>query len=236
MIKSFKLFFHYFIESIKEIKNNFKLYLIYVVALCAISIVQIALDTMFYKDDLLFRFFSKTLFSIIPLLVLSKILYVIKIRNFGLGDYGTVVWRFILYNFYYFSLLILSLSLYVLAATYAGTLVDLQMGFLLTSFLLAPFIYVVLFFSLTPYVAVFNDEDEPVFVKSRNLSSKNIFLVILNHLFSLIIPLAMSSILLINDKYLKIAVSIIFSVPEAIFAILMVLTTTKIYMYLTERD
>lgn len=235
-MKNVKIFTHYFSESLKEISENFKIYYIYIIALCIVSIIQISLDSMFSKEDIILRFLSKTLFSFVPLLILSKILYVIKIRNFGLGEYGSVVWRFILFNFYYFSLLLLSLGLYVVTATFAGTLINIEMGYLLASFMLAPFVYVVIYFSLTPYVAVFNDEGGPVFAKSRLLSSKNIYLVIINHIISLIVPILMSSILLIDKKNLKIAVAIALSFPEAVFAILMVLTSTKIYMYLNDRE
>ena len=235
-MKTGKLFYYYFKESLKEVRENFKIYLIYIIALTLVSIIQIPVDSFFSAEDIALKFFSKTLFSLVPLLILSKILYVIKIRNFGLGDYVTVVWRYILYNFYYFSLLLMSLGIYVVFATFMSTLLNFEAGFLITAFLLLPFIYVVIFFSLSPYVAVFNDDEESVFEKSKSLASKNILLVIVNHIFSLIIPILTSIIFLINNKNIKIALVLISSVPEAIFTILMVLTTTKIYMYLTERD
>lgn len=236
MKASVKLFFHYFTESIKEVRDNFKIYFVYIVGLCLVSMVQISFDTFFLKDDVALRFVSKILFSMVPLLILSKILYVIKIRHFGMAEYGRVMWRYILYTFYYFSILLLSLSIYVSAAVFAGSRFGMQNGYLMASFLLIPFIYVVIYYSLSPYVAVFNDEEEPVFASSKLLSSKSILLVIINHLYSFTLPLILSSVLLIENAYIKFATAFIFSIPEAIFAILMVLTTTKIYMYLTTRD
>ncbi|MFA6237939.1 MAG: hypothetical protein WC635_11465 [Bacteriovorax sp.] len=234
-MKSIKLFLYYFSESFKEIRGNVKLYMVYILGLCLVSLVQNTFDLVIAKDEMVLRLVSKILFSMVPLLILSKILYVIKIRNFGMAEYGKVLWRFILYNFYYFSLIFLAVAVYFLAATFAGTLVSVRSGFIITSFLLSPLIYIVIFYSLSPYVAVFNDEDESVFAISRSLSSKDIPLVVFNHLFSLTIPLLASSVLLINNPVWKFSAALVFSIPEAIFSILVVLTTAKIYMYLTER-
>ncbi|MBC7540364.1 MAG: hypothetical protein H7281_16190 [Bacteriovorax sp.] len=237
MINSLNLFFYYLNESIKEIKNNFKIYLIYIFSLCLASVVQNGLDLIFSKNELILRIISKVLFSIVPILILSKILYVIKIRNFGVGEYRKIVLRFLLYNFYYFVLVLLAAALYFIPAMIASTIITMRSGFLMTLFLLVPLVYIMIFYSMSPFIAVFDDENIlNVFSQSKKLTSKNIFLVIINHLCSLLIPGFFSLIILINNSLLKFSLALIVSVPEAIFSILMILTTTKIYLYLIEKE
>lgn len=223
-------------ESYKEIKHNFKIYLIYIFSLCMASFVQNGLDLIFSKDEITLRIISKVLFSLVPLLILSKLLYVMKIRHFGNGEYSKVFWRFLLYNFYYFVLVLLAASLYLLPAMFASSIITMRAGFLITSFLLIPLIYIMLYYSLSPFVAVFDDEGGPVFSKSKKISSNNIFLVIINHLCSLLIPGLFSSIILINNSLLKFSLALIISAPEAIFSILMILTTSRIYLHLIEKE
>jgi hypothetical protein len=236
MINSLKLFFYYLNESLNEIKNNFKIYLIYIFSLCTASIVQNGLDLIFSKDEIILRIISKVLFSIAPLLILSKLLYVMKIRHFGNGEYSKVFWRFLLYNFYYFVLVLLAAALYLLPAMFAASIITMRAGFIMTSFLLIPLFYIMLYYSLSPFVAVFDNEENSVFSKSKRFSSRNIFLVIINHLCSLLIPGIFYSIILINNSLLKFSMALIISVPEAIFSILMILTTSRIYLHLIEKE
>ncbi|MDD4975024.1 MAG: hypothetical protein PHY93_11770 [Bacteriovorax sp.] len=200
------------------------------------SVVQNGLDLIFSKDEIILRIISKVLFSLVPLLILSKLLYVMKIRHFGNGEYSKVFWRFLLYNFYYFVLVLLAASLYLLPAIFASSIMTMRTGFLMTSFLLIPLIYIMLYYSLSPFVAVFDDEGGSIFSKSKIISSSNIFLVIINHLCSLLIPGLFSSIILINNSLLKFSLALLISVPEAIFSILMILTTSRIYLYLIEKE
>jgi len=237
MIKSAKLFYYYLNDSLRELKNNFKIYLVYILSLCLVAVVQNGLDLTFPKDAIVLRIISKILFSIVPILILSKILYVIKIRHFGVGEYGRVLWRFLLYNFYYFFLVLVAASLYFFSAMIVGSMTTMETGALVTSFLLAPFFYVIIFYSLSPIVAVFYDEQfVDVFSQSRKLTRKNMFLVIVNHLISLLIPVIFSSILLVDNPILKFSLGLVLSVPEAIMSILMLLTTTRICLYLSELE
>lgn len=237
MMTSTKLFNHYFNESVREFKSNFKIYLVYVFSLCIVSLVQNGVDLFFLKNDVGLKIISKIIFSIVPILILSKILYVIKIRQSGTGEYGEVVWNFLRYNLYYFFLVFFGASLYFSTAVFASSFVSLKLGFLVASFLLAPLIYIMIFYSLSPFAAVFNDESKTsAFLKSKELTQKNIPLVIVNHLISLIAPILFSLGILISNSKLKFLVGVVTSVPEATVSILLILTTTKIYFHLYDNN
>lgn len=236
MMKSLQLFYYYLNESIKEFRGSLKIYFTYALGLCLVSVVQNGIEFYLPKEATLLRIFSKILFSIISMLILSKILYVIKIRHFGIGEYGSVLWRFLLYNFYYFFLILLGVGVYLLTATIVGATFSIKFGFLATSFLLIPVIYAMIYYSLTPIVAVFDDDHSGVFSESQKLSSKNISLVIVNHLCSFIFPAIFYLLYLIENSTLKFSLSVFFAIPEAVVSILMILTTSRIYLHLTEQD
>ena len=237
MSASIKQFAYYVSESFNEFKNNLKIYLIYAFSLCLVSIIQNGFDLIFTKNEMMLRIASKILFSVIPILIFSKILYVIKIRRSGLGEYGEVLWKFMLYNFYYFFLVAASASLYFILVIILSAFIGMQLSFFASTFMLAPMIYVMIFFSISPFVAVFDDESSnEVFARSKKISNRNISLVIINHLSSLLVPIIFSSLILIENPVLKLSVAILSSVPESIFSILMILTTARIYQHLIDRE
>ena len=237
MLKSVQLFLYYFNEALSDIKNNFKIYFIYIITLCFVSIVQNCLDYYVIKDILILKIISKTLFSIVPILILCKILYVIKIRHLGIAEYGQVIWNFLIYNIYYFFLLLIAALLYFFSAMGLGSVFTMKIGFISASFLLIPLFYIMIYYSLSPFVAVFETEEVTnVFSKSKMLSGKNIYLVIINHICSLLIPGFFSLSMLITNPQIKFITSLAFSIPEGIFSILMILTTAKIYIYLKEKE
>ncbi len=103
---------------------------------------------------------------------------------------------------------------------------------------IAAFFYFLIFYSLTPFVAVFAENRSVSFFKlSKTLTKKNILLVVLNHFFAW-----MPNLLYIAYNALKISPdtrsTIILSTaaPEAFFQMIAALTTVKIYFYLLNVD
>jgi hypothetical protein len=92
-----------------------------------------------------------------------------------------------------------------------------------------------IFYSLTPLVAVFSEDDETSFFKqSKKISSKNLLLIIINHLFALALPMSYLLIVFVKDEKLKLILSGVLSVPVALGVILTTLTSAKIYFFLSE--
>lgn len=238
MIKSLKRFAHYFSDSKKEFESNSKLYLPYVLFFVAISIVKTIVDTRLAEDALWPRVISQFLFSGIPILVLSKILYIIKVRLDGSAEYSEVLVRNILYSSYYFCMVMVTGMLYPLGVLLLieSHLIDVQGSFFVALPLLAPVLYVVMFYSLSPIVAVFEDGRGVLetFKRSRSLTKRDILLVFLSHLSSLVVPGFFGTLIHFTEAKWKVALGAALSVPEATLTIVILLTTIRIYTHLIE--
>ncbi len=237
MIRSLGRFAHYLNESRKDFQSSSKIYSLYIVFFIMISIVQTIADTYIPQKQWWPRVLSQFLFSGIPILVLSKILYIVKVRMDGTAEYKEVLAKNILYSSYYFCMAMLAALIYPLSV-----LLMLEINFtdnvtalILGMPLLAPFFYVVMFYSLSPLVAVF-EERGPVetFKRSRELTRKDILLVFINHLCALVIPSLFGLVLYVADLKWKFGLRVLLSIPEAILTIVFLLTTIKIYTYLSE--
>jgi len=240
MNKSFKLYWFYFFESLNAFRSDSKLYFAYIVSLSLVSMLQNGMDIMFSKDKIILRIISKLLFSIIPIMILSKILYVIKIRHFGLDDYKRVLWQFWRYSFIYFALISLAFCFYFISSLLVAKIfpeIKLPQALAYMSFLLLPVIYMMIFYSLSPFVAVFEDDlSDGVLFISKKLSKKALGLVVTNHIVSLFAPIIFSLVIMINNPLFKFYTALILSIPEAILSVLMILTTSRIYLYLKQID
>lgn len=237
MNKSAKLFYDFFVQSLDELKKNFKIYLMYFICLILVFIVQYILEIVYFKDDFILKIISKILFSIIPILISSKILYIIKIRQTGIGEYKTIVWRYLTYNIYYFCLVLLSAALYFYSTVLISSDFSIQSSLMITLPILSPLLYIMIYFSFSPFVAVFEDGNViEIFSKSKLISSRKIVLVIINHLFSLFFPILFSMNMMLESmklKFLSTYYSILF---EAAFSILTILTSSKVYFYLLDLE
>lgn len=237
MKSTFKLFWFYLTESFNEVRNNLNIFGIYILGLAAVSMVSNLTDFFYTKNDQAIKFMAKILFSLIPFLILSKILYVMKIRISGLGEYWQVLRNFLWYNILYFALVGLGLLIYFLPAFIIVQLTQTKMAFYWTLFLLVPFVYFLIFYSLMPFVAVFEDDtSKNYFSESKKLTKNNIALVVVNHIFSLL-----PHVFFFTQDFIKIPAwrfsSIFFiSFPEAVFSLVMTITTVKIYYYLLNSE
>ena len=221
-------------ESFIEIIRNLKFFLVYIATLSVIYFVQELFDSNLTNAGRGVQFLSRLLFSAIPLIVQSKILYIIKIRHSGSGEYKALLKRYFLYSIYYFLVLFAVLVFFVTLQLIFHS-PKYHTDILSFIFLLSSVLYIMIFYALTPLVAVFSEDDETSFFKqSKKISSKNILLIIINHLFALALPMSYLLIVFVKDEKLKLILSGVLSVPVALGVMLTTLTSAKIYFYLSE--
>ena len=203
--------------------------------LAIVSFLRRIIEIYLPFDILSMKIMSEILFSFVPILISSKILYVLKIRQNGMGEYNTILKQYFIYNFCYFSVALVCLSFYL--SIFYIVLEDnsLLMTFLMTMFFIFPLVYVMIYFSLSPIVAIFEETTfKESFIQSRNLTKKNVGLVLINHLAALFPPIAFLGLGLIKSDEYTILISFIFAIPESMLIILTVLTTVRVYLYLNE--
>jgi hypothetical protein len=221
-------------ESFSEIIRNLKFFLIYVATLALIYFTQEVCDTYLISAGKGIQLLSRILFSAVPLIVQSKILYIIKIRHSGEGEYKTLLKRYFLYSVYYF-LVLFSIMMFFGVIELIFHNVQLRTDLLSFIFLIASVFYIMIFYALTPLVAVFSEDTETsYFRQSKKISSKNIMLIIINHLFALALPMSYLLIVFVKDENLKLILSGVLSIPVALGVMLTTLTSAKIYFYLSE--
>ena len=239
MINSFKRFIHYVADSRNDFESNLKIYSLYIIFFVAISIVQTIADSFIPDKQWWAKVASKFLFSGIPVLVLSKILYIVKVRMDGTAEYSEVLIKNMLFSGYYFCMVMMAGLLYPAAVVYlteAG-MTDVQTGLIVSLPLLGPFFYVIILYSLSPYVAVFEEKGFiDTFRRSRDLTRKDILLVFSNHLCSLIVPSFFGSMMYTVEAKWRLGLGVLLSVPEAVLTIIFLLTSIKIYIYLRDLD
>ncbi len=237
MKETFKLYFSYLKESFLEVKNNLSIFGIYILGLVAVIIVNHYVDQTYAKSSEL-KIVGKILFSLVPILIISKLLYVMKIRISGSGDYRTVMANFLVFNILYSGLVLIGLLLYLVPAFVLHYWLKSNLMFLWASLFIIPFLYFLIFYSLTPFIAVFEENRlESFFKQSRALTRKNILMVVLNHFFAWL-----PNVLYIAHNYFNVLpetrsiIVLSTAVPEAVFQLVTIITTVKIYFYLLNLD
>lgn len=228
------IFFQQVEESFSEIIRNLKFFLIYIATLAIIYFTQEVFDGYLLNAGKGIQLLSRILFSAVPLIVQSKILYIIKIRHSGEGHYQTLLKRYFLYSLYYFFILFAIMMFFGVVELLFHT-PQLHTDIVSFVFLIISVFYVMIFYALTPLVAVFSEDSETNYFKqSKKISSKNILLIIINHLFALALPMSYLLVVFIKDEKLKLILSGVLSVPVALGVMLTTLTSAKIYFYLSE--
>ncbi len=236
-MNSLKFFIYNFKESFYEIKNNSKIYFSFIALLALVSLSRRLIETYLPSDIYAIKIVSEILFSFIPIFIVSKILYIIKIRQNGFGEYKIVVLRYFIYNFCYFSITLLCLMFYLGIFYFVTLNHSLPFTIFSTLVCLLPLIYVMIYFSLSPIVAIFEDISfQEVFRQSQNITKKRTSLVLINHLVALALPISFLSLSLLKNQEITILISAFLAIPEALLTILIVLTTVRVYLYLSEID
>jgi|GEM_PF-748196 len=232
------LFFHFVKDAIREVENNFGIYSFYVLVLTLSTVIPNLLNFYFKTDDPALAIISKLVFSIVPLLIVSKIIYVLKIRSTGVGDFGKTFFAYFLYSILYFIIFLICALFFSLPA-YMSTLMNSMPMLVLSALGLIPVCYLIVFYSLTPIVAAIESDSEKEFSyfgQSKLLTKRNVWLVAMNQFFAVVIFLLTTSVFLIKDPGVKIAVSVAVALLDAIFTVVLTLTSVKIYFYLSDME
>jgi len=236
--KTADLFFHFIKDALREVENNFGIYSLYVLILTLSTAISNLLNFYFRIDDPTLPIISKLVFSIVPLLIVSKIIYVFKIRNIGIGDFTKTFFAYFLFSILYF-IIFLVCALFFSLPAYMSALMNSMPMLVLSALGLIPVCYLIIFYSLTPVVAALECDSEKeinYFRQSKFLTKRNIWLVAMNQFFAVMIFLITTSVFLIKDPGVKIAVSVTVALLDAIFTVVLTMTSVKIYFYLNDLE
>lgn len=237
MIGSLKYFGYFFRESLEEVRSNLNIFAVYIGGLFLVSIISNFIDFFFLPADLSIKILSKFLFSMVPILVLAKLLYVMKIRISALGEYSQVLLSFLFYNILYLFITMLAFALYLVPSTTMLYATGDRFAYAYMLFLLFPLIYIMIYYSLTPFVAVFEESGLlQTFKTSYKLTRRDVLLVLVNHLFALSPHLCTPLINAITMPAAKFSAIITLGLVESVLAIVMTITTVKIFFHLINLD
>jgi hypothetical protein len=205
-----KLFGSFAKSGALDVLENKKLYLRAFLALILITNLE-TLGPFFgiipESNAFIFLTIAATLGTFI---VLSQIVLIQKKIHGGVGELKYFVPTFLLYNLYYSFLFLLGLV-----------------------FLILPGFYVLIFFSMAPFMAVLDDEcHESFFKRSKLLVKKNVSLVAWASIINLILEFSSLIISPIQNMNIKALANFCLSIPNAFVTIVMTIATVKIYYYL----
>ena len=148
--------------------------------------------------------------TLLNFVVISSLVLAEKKKWGSSGELVYFVPTFLLYNLYYSFLFFIGLVLLVI-----------------------PGFYVLIYFSLVPFVAVLDDSNEgSVFKKSRELVKKNVGLVAFASILTLFLELLILVLNPIQNPTIKLVATFAYSLLDGVVTIAMTLATVKIYYYL----
>jgi hypothetical protein len=209
-MKTFKFFWSFIKNSYAEILENQPTYLSAFITLIFLGNVE-TLFPMFgvapESNVFIFLTIAATLGTFI---ILSQVVLIQKKSHGGTGELKYFVPTFLLYNLYYSFLFFVGLL-----------------------FLIVPGFYVLIFFSMVPFVAVLDDECQGSFFKeSKLLVKKNVGLVAWASVTTLLVEFSALLVSPIQDQTIKAVANFLVSVPDAFITLVMTVATVKIYYYL----
>ena len=143
-------------------------------------------------------------------IILSQVVLVQKKLQGGVGELKYFVPTFLLYNLYYSFLFFIGLFLFIV-----------------------PGFYVLIFFSMVPFIAVLDDECEGSFYEaSKLLVKKNVGLVVWATLINLLIEFSALLITPIENAVVKGSLNLVYSLVDSFITLVMIISMVKIYYYL----
>ncbi|MBC7541045.1 MAG: hypothetical protein H7281_19660 [Bacteriovorax sp.] len=209
-MKALHLFWSFVKTSNSEILENKQTYLSAFIALIILGNVETVFPLLGVTTESNVFIFLTIFATLATFVILSQIVLIQKKTHGGSGELKYFVPTFLLYNLYYSFLF------------FAGLLVFIVPGF-----------YVLIFFSMVPFVAVLDDECEGSFFKaSKLLVKKNVKLVAWASVINLLVEFSAFLVSPIQNPGLKAVANFLFSIPDAFVTLIMTVTTVKIYYYL----
>jgi hypothetical protein len=212
-MEGLKIFWNFFKAACQEVIANKKIYLTAFFALVLLGNAETFYPLLGVSEESSVYIILTIVTTLMIFIVLSQVVLIQKKNHGGTGELSFFVPTFLLYNLYYSFLFFLGLAL-----------------------LVVPGLYVLIFFSMVPFIAVLDDEvNGGFFKKSRELVKKNVGLVAWASLINLAMESSALFSSLIQDKNTKAVVNFFYSLPDAFLTIAMTITTVKIYYYLKNK-
>lgn len=209
-MKGLGLFWSFVRASSSEILENKKTYIKAFIALIFLGNAETFFPFLGVMPESNGFIILTILTTIAIFIILSQIVLVQKKNHGGTGELKYFVPTFLLYNLYYSFLFFAGLLLFIV-----------------------PGIYVLIFFSMVPLVAVLDDECQGSFFSaSKLLVKKNIPLVAWASGINLLVEFSALLVSPIENPMLKGIASFFFSIPDAFISLVMTITTVKIFYYL----
>lgn len=209
-MEALKLFWSFLKTSIEEVLENKKTYLAPFIALILLGNIETILPLFGGSAESNLFIFITIIATLATFIVLSQIVLIQKKSHGGSGELKYFVPTFLLYNLYYSFLF------------FAGLLLLVVPGF-----------YVLIFFSMGPFIAVLDDECQgSYFRESKLLVKKSFGLVAWSSVINLLVEFSALLIAPIQDPTIKAVTNFFFSIPDAFITVVMTVTIVKIYYYL----
>ena len=205
-----KLFGSFFKTSIKQILEDKKTYYKSFFALVFLGNVETLFPFLGAAPESVYYIFLSVFTTLLTFIILSQVVLVQKKLQGGVGELKYFVPTFLLYNLYYSFLFFIGLFLFIV-----------------------PGFYVLIFFSMVPFIAVLDDECEGSFYEaSKLLVKKNVGLVVWATLINLLIEFSALLITPIENAVVKGSLNLVYSLVDSFITLVMIISMVKIYYYL----
>lgn len=209
-MKNLRLFWHFAKESSAEVVANIRVYFSAFLALVFLGNTDTIYPLLGVSEESTIYIVLTVIATLLIFIVLSQVVLIQKRKHGGTGALSFFVPTFLLYNLYYSFLFFLGLLLFIV-----------------------PGLYVLVFFSMVPFIAVLDDEiDGKFFKRSRELVKKNIGLVAWASFFNLLVEFSALLFSPIQDPTVKGVLNFLFSIPDAFITLVLTIAMVKIYYYL----
>lgn len=205
-----KLFWEFAKASFLEIYDDKKTYLNAFFALILLDNIETIYPLLGVGEETNTFLALSIIATLLSFIVLSQVVLIQKRKRGGDGELKYFVPTFLLYNLYYSFLFFAGLLLFVI-----------------------PGFYVLFYFSMVPFIAVLDDDaDGDYFKKSRLLVKQNVPLIVWTSILNLIVDVSALLITPIQDQTAKVFFKAFFSIPDALFTLVMTVVTVKVFYHL----
>lgn len=208
---STKLFFNFLSVSFDEVRNHFIKYLWLFVSLVILTNLEEAYKAFGGMDGDGGTITIGLISIILTFIITAKIIIMHKKNASNNEKMIYVLVPFLLYSFYYSMFFFLGLILLVI-----------------------PGLWVLVFLSQAPLIAALAPAEENFFKQSMRLVKKNVKLVAWTSISSVFLEFLSLAFSPIADQKVRWGLTAIFSVPDALFSIVLTIASVKIFYYLNE--
>jgi hypothetical protein len=209
-MKGLKLFWTFFKNAGAEVLENKPTYIGAFVALFLLGNVETIFPLIGATPESMLSIIFSIFTTLMTFIVLSQVVLIQKKSHGGSGELKYFVPTFLLYNLYYSFMFFLGLLC-----------------------LVVPGFYILIYFSMVPFIAVLDDESKGQYFKeSKLLVRKNLSLVAWLCLINLILEFSVLLLLPVENSTTKAVANLIFSIPDAFLTLVMTVTSVKIYYFL----